>query len=208
MKLYDAMTPNSLRVKVFLAEKGVDVPRQKIDIMGGGTRTPAFLALNSLGELPVLELDDGRILTESVAICRYFEALHPEPSLMGESAYDQAYVEMWNRRVEQQLFGTIGAMARHTFSFFADKLEQIPEYAASQLRLFDKNWAWFDRELADGRPFITGETFTISDITGMAALMVCDITDKTLPSELKHAKRWEEAMKARPSFAVQMPKAA
>ena len=81
MKLYDAMTPNSLRVKVFLAEKGVDVPRQKIDVMGGGTRTPEFLALNSLGELPVLELDDGRILTESVAICRYFEELHPDPSL-------------------------------------------------------------------------------------------------------------------------------
>ena len=145
MKLYDAMTPNSLRVKVFLAEKGVDVPRQKIDVMGGGTRTPEFLALNSLGELPVLELDDGRILTESVAICRYFEELHPDPSLMGKSAYAQAHIEMWNRRAEQQLFGPVGAMARHTFAFFADKLEQIPEYAATQDRLFDKNWAWFDR---------------------------------------------------------------
>ena len=208
MKLYDAMTPNSLRVKVFLAEKGVDVPRHEISVLGGGTRTPEFLAINSLGEVPVLELDDRRILTESVAICRYFEELHPEPSLMGESAYDQAHIEMWNRRVEHHLFGPIGAMARHTFAFFADKVEQIPEYAASQVRLFDKNWAWFDSELADGRPFVTGEAFTIADITGMAALLVCDVADKTLPSDLKHAKRWEETMRARHSFAAQRPKAA
>jgi len=208
MKLYNAMTPNSLRVNVFLAEKGVDVPRHDINVMGGGTRTPEFLAINSFGELPVLELDDGRMLTESVAICRYFEELHPEPSLMGKSAYEQAHIEMWNRRVEQQLFWTIGAVARHTFAFFADKIEQFPDYAASQRRLFDKNWAWFNGELSDGRPFVTGEAFTIADITGMAALLVCDFTDKTLPSDLKHAKRWAETMRARHSFAALRPKAA
>ena len=208
MKLYDAMTPNSLRVNVFLAEKGIDLPRQPIDVRGGGTRTPAFLAINSLGELPVLELDDGRILTESVAICRYFEALHPEPSLMGKGAYEQAHIEMWNRRVEQQLFWTIGGVARHTFAFFADKIEQLPAYAETQARLFDKNWAWFDKELSDGRPFVTGEAFSIADITGMAALLVCDFSEKTLPADLKHAKRWEETMRARDSFAASRAKAA
>jgi len=208
MKLYDAMTPNSLRVKVFLAEKGVEVPRQEIAVLAGATRTAEFLAKNPLGEVPLLELDDGRFLAESVAICRYFEELHPDPRLMGDGAFEQAHIEMWNRRVEHHLFGPIGAMARHTFAFFADKVEQIPDYAASQVRLFDKNWAWFDSELADGRPFVAGEAFTIADITGMAALMVCHITEKTLPRELKHAKRWEETMRARPSFAVQMSKAA
>lgn len=208
MKLYDAMTPNSLRVNVFLAEQGVDVPRQPINVMGGGTRTPEFLAINSLGELPVLELDDGRILTESVAICRYFETLHPEPGLMGKSAYEQAHIEMWNRRMEQQLFWTIGAVARHTFAFFADKIEQVPAYAETQERLFNKNWAWFDKELSDGRSFVTGEAFTIADITGMAALLVCDFSEKALPAGLKHAKRWEETMRTRQSFAAIRPKAA
>ncbi len=208
MRLYDSMTPNTLRVQVFLAEKGIDVPRHKINVLGGGTRTPDFLAINSLGEIPVLELDGGQILCESVAICRYFEALHPEPRLMGESAAEQADIEMWNRRIEIHLFGPIGDMARHSLPFFADKVEQIPDYAASQLRRFDKNWAWFDKELSDGRPFAAGEAFSIADITGMAALMVCDISDKALPNALKHAKRWEETMRARPSFAEERRKAA
>lgn len=208
MKLYDAMTPNSLRVKVFLAEKGIDVPLHKVSLMEGETRTPEFLAINPFGELPVLELDDGRHLTESVAICRYFEELHPEPRLMGEDAYEQAHVEMWNRRMEFHVFGPIGAVGRHTFEFFADKLEQVPEYAATQSRLFDKNLAWLDSELADGRPFITGDAFTIADITGMAALMVCNIMQKELPGDLKHARRWQETMQTRHSFTAQWPKAA
>lgn len=201
MKLYDAMTPNSLRLNVFLAEKGIDVPRQKVDVMGGGTRTPAFLALNSLGELPTIELDDGTALTESIAICRYFEGLHPEPNLMGTTPLELAQIERWNRRVEIHLFDVIGAVARHSFDFFADKVEQIPEYAASQRRLFGEKLAWFDREMSDGRSFIAADRLTVADITGMAALFVCDLFDHPIPADLTHAKRWEGAMRARPSFA-------
>ncbi|WP_119168987.1 glutathione S-transferase family protein [Algihabitans albus] len=208
MKLYDAMTPNNLRVHIFLAEKGIEVPRQWVDVLKGGTRTPAFLAINSLGELPALELDDGRILTESVAICRYFEALHPAPRLLGEGAYGQARVEMWNRRMELYPFAAIGDVAQHTLGFFADKLEQNPDYAAAQMRRFDKLWAWLDSELSDGRAFVAGESFTIADITGMAVLFVCDIMEKALPSDLVHAKRWEEAMRARPTFVERMRMAA
>ena len=140
MKLYDAMTPNSLRVKVFLSEKGIEVPRHPVDVLGGGTRTPEFLAINPFGELPVLELDDGRILTESVAICRYFETLSPETSLMGRDPYDQALIEMWNRRMEFHIFGPIGEVGRHSLEFFADKTEQLPAYAETQDRRFGKNW--------------------------------------------------------------------
>lgn len=204
MKLYDARTPNSLRVQVFLTEKRIDIDRVPVDVMGGGTRTHEFLAKNSLGELPVLELDDGTLLTESVAICRYLEGLHPEPNLFGKTPLEQAQIEMWNRRIEQQLFDTIGAMARHTFKFFADKVEQNPEFAAAQVRCFDKNWAWLDAELADGRAFVAGDRFTVADITGMAALMVCGLAEKSAPVELKHAKRWEQAMLSRSSFAAQL----
>lgn len=208
MKLYDAMTPNSLRVTVFLAEKGIDVPRQSVDVMGGGTRTPDFLALNSRGELPTLILDDGTILTETVAICRYFEALNPEPSLMGRTALDQARIEMWNRRIEFHLFGPAGEIGRHTIPFFADRVEQIPAYAESQRRRFANEWEWLDAELSDGRGFIAGDQFSIADITGMAMLFVAMICEIDLPGAQTHAARWAGAMRARPSFAAQFAQAA
>lgn len=206
MKLYDATTPNTLRVNAFLAEKGIDLPRQKIDVLAGGARTPAHLAVNPMGEVPVLETDDGQNIAESVAICRYLEALHPEPSLFGKTAADQARIEMWNRRIELHLMQAIGNMALHSFDFFADKVEQVPEYAATQWRRFETMWAWLDRDLADGRPFVAGDEFSVADITGMAALMICDIAEKTPPRDCEHACRWEAMLRARPSFAVRLPK--
>lgn len=208
MKLYDAMTPNSLRLNVFLAEKNIDVPRVPVDVMGGGTRTPAFLAINSLGELPALELGDGRVLTESVAICRFFEERHPDPNLMGNDAEETAFIEMWNRRMEQQIFDAIGHYGRHTLAFFADKVEQIPAYAASLERRFEQNLAWLDGEMSDGRPFVTGTRLTIADITGMAALFVSDIVERPVPKHLANVKRWERNLRMRPSFAGQFAKAA
>ena len=118
------------------------------------------------------------ILTESVAICRYLEGLHPTPNLFGETLLEQAQIEMWNRRIELQLFDSIGQMARHSFTFFADKIEQIPEHAEAQWRRFEQVWHWLDNELADGRPFVAGERFSIADITGMAVLLVCQVCSK------------------------------
>lgn len=208
MKLYDAMTPNSLRVKVFLAEKGIDIPRELVDVMGGGTRTPEFLKVNSLGELPVLELDDGTILTETVAISRYLEGLHPDPTLFGKTPLDQARIEMWNRRVELHLFNTVGEYGRHTIPFFADKVDQVPAFAEAMKAKSLKIWKWLDEELSDGRAFIAGDDFTIADITGMAAFFVSDICQLDLPSEQTHAKRWEQKLRARESFAGQFAAAA
>lgn len=208
MKLYNAMTPNNLRVNVFLQEKGIEVPLEKIAVLEGETRTPEYLAINPFGELPALVLDDGNILTESVAICRYFEALQPSPRLMGDSAYEQALIEMWNRRMEQKIFGPLGEAGRHTFAFFADKLEQLPAYAESQIRLFQKNLAWFDSVLEDGRPYVVGDQFSIADITGMAMLFVCDISENPISENLKNVKRWEKTMRERPSFVEIMSRAA
>ncbi len=208
MKLYDALTPNTLRVRVFLAELGIDLPRVPVDITAGGTRTAEFLAINTLGELPVLQVDDGRILTESVAICRYVQTLHPEPALFGRDAYGQAVVEMWQRRIELHFFDSLGAYARHSFPFFADKIEQLPAFADSQMRRFDKVCAWLDRELADGRPFFAGDDFSVADITGMATLFGCDIAGKSIADDLRHLKRWEQAMRSRPSFQGQFAQAA
>lgn len=208
MKLYDAMTPNSLRVKVLLAEKGIDVPREPVDVMGGGTRTSEFLKINSVGELPVLELDDGTILTETVAISRYLEGLHPNPSLFGKTPLDLGLIEMWNRRVELHLFHCIGEYARHTIPFFADKVQQIPDYAESMKAESQKVWKWLDQELSDGRPYVAGDDFSIADITAMAAFFVCDICQIKLSAKETHAKRWEQNLRARESFAGQFAAAA
>ncbi len=202
MKLYTGLSPNGLRVAVFLAEKGIEIPTVDIDIQGGQARTPEFRQKNSLGEVPVLELDDGTFLTESLAICRYLEALHPSPPLMGSSPLGIARTRMWSRRIEQQIMGPVAEVGRHTFAFFADRFEQVAEYAETQKRLLARNWAWLDDELADGRTYVCDDAFSVADITGMAALMVCQFAEIPVPGGLAHVKRWETALRARPTWPV------
>jgi len=121
MKLYNAPAPNPRRVRIFLAEKGIDIPRVEVDLPGGENRTAAFRALNSLGQVPVLQLDDGGVITESLAICRYLEELHPEPSLFGGNPRDRARIDMWERRISNEIYVRIGGVAQHTLAFFATR---------------------------------------------------------------------------------------
>lgn len=202
MKLFNGVSPNGARVKVFLAEKGVDLPTVAISLPDGETRTPDFRKINSLGQVPVLELDDGTFLTESVAICRYLEALHPTPSLFGDTPIDQARIEMWNRRIERHIFDVVGDIGLHEIPFFADQIEQMPAYAKSMRRRFTKKLAWLDDEMSDGRPYIVGDTFSVADITGVAALMVCHFIGDSIPDDFKHVKAWENRLRARPSWPM------
>lgn len=202
MKLYTfPMAPNALRVHVFLSEKGLEVPLEHVDAMNKATRRQPFLSKNSLGEIPVLELDDGTLITESVAICRYFEDTYSEPRLMGATPVEAARIEMWNRRMEQQIMGPIGQVGLHTSEFFADKIEQLPAYAETQQRLMAKKWEWFDAELSDGRTWVCDDRFSIADITGIAALHICDMFGAEVPPDLVNAKRWERAVRSRPTWS-------
>jgi len=202
MKLYNGMSPNGARVQVFLAEKGIEIPTVDVSILEGATRTAAFRKINSLGQVPVLELEDGTKLTESVAICRYLEALHPKPALFGESAVEQARIEMWNRRIERHIFDTVGNAGMHEMPLFADQIEQIPEYAASLRRRFGEKLQWLDTELSDGRAFMAGDAFSVADITGMAALMICQIIEEPIPEAVAHVNKWADKMRARPSWPM------
>lgn len=132
MKLYQGDGPNSYRVRIFMAEKGVEVPMVRIDLDKGEHRSPQFLKLNSLGQIPVLELDDGTVITESIAICRYLENVHPEPPLFGHDPISRAKVEMWNRRMEQQIFATVGNVVLHSDPFFKERHTQVPAFAEAQ----------------------------------------------------------------------------
>ena len=200
MKLYLDRAPNPFRVTIFLMEKGLEVPEERLDIMSGETRTPEFGKINSLHELPTLVLTDGTIITESVAICRYFEAEHPTPALMGSSAVESAKIEMWNRRMELHLFEPTGDFGRHVIPYFADKIEQNPVYAESLKRRLDTKWTWLDKELSDGRTYVVNDKFSIADISGMAALFVQSFLDLTIPDSLAHANRWADAVRGRPSW--------
>lgn len=202
MRLHNGLSPNGARVTVFLAEKGIDIPTVNVSVIDGETRTPEFRAINSLGQVPVLELEDGSYLTESVAICRYLEALHPEPCLFGKSPIEQARIEMWNRRIERHIFDTVGNVGMHEMPLFADQIEQMPEYAASLRRRFPEKLKWLDGELADGRAFIAGDAFSVADITGIAALMVCHFIEETIPETFEHVKAWEAKMRGRASWPM------
>jgi len=201
MKLYgEAMpAPNPRRVRIFLAEKGLEVPEVRIGLREGGHRSAEHLARNSLGQVPVLELDDGTTISETVAICRYFEALHPQPPLFGVSALEQAQVEMWIRRIELRLMVPVGMFWRHAHPFTAHLLTQHREFGESNREIVDKTLLWLDRELSDGRPYLTGDTYTVADIVGQTTLDFADFIGLATPPAATNVLAWRERLAARPS---------
>jgi glutathione S-transferase len=200
MKLYDGgRAPNPRRVRIFLAEKGISVPLEPVDIGAKAHVSEAFTAINPLQRLPVLTLDDGTVLTESIAICRYFEVLHPQPPLFGTDAKSMALIEMWQRRLELNLFAPVQAVFRHLHP--AMKGFEVPQVAewgeANKPRVMDF-LALLDRELAT-RPFIAGDAFSVADITGLVALDFLKPAKLALPAELTLVARWHRELTARPS---------
>lgn len=198
MKLYNAETGNTKRVRIFIAEKGIKIPITEIGIPLD-TRSEEFRKINSLGEVPVLELDNGQIITESLAICRYLEAQFPNPPLMGTTPQEQGHIEMWSQRIYGQIFMTYGMFARHTMPLFADVVDQVPAFAEMQKKAMPEKWAWLNSEMSDGRPFIAGDTFTMADVHGMTTLMLADIFGP-VPDDCAHVGVWMETVRERPSW--------
>jgi len=198
MKIYDRPSaPNPRRLRIFIAEKGLKIPYETME--GGRNRQPEFLAKNPAGSLPVLELDDGTCIAESVAICRYLERLNPEPNLMGRDAREEAIIDMWSRRIELNLFGPVGRAFFHTEPRFAGlPIKQFPEYGASQRDLTQMQLAWLDAQLK-GKEFIAVSRFTIADIHGLVAIDFGMQAGIKLAPELKEVSRWHSAIASRPS---------
>ncbi|HYC05831.1 MAG TPA: glutathione S-transferase family protein [Azospirillaceae bacterium] len=199
MKLYDdPIAPTPRRVRMFLAEKGVEIPRVTVVMGKGEHKSEDYRRISPNSRIPALELDDGTVILESVAICRYIEALHPEPPLMGVGALDQALVEMWQRRMEWELLLPMGMCFRHSHPKMAPFENQVPEYAATLKPVAEKRLAQLDGELSD-RPFIAGGRFTIADITAYTTI---DFFSRLvgLPIDgLPNVKRWHVDVASRPS---------
>ncbi|MFN7175340.1 MAG: glutathione S-transferase family protein [Thermaurantiacus sp.] len=210
MKLYDmTAAPNPRRVRFFLAEKGIEVPRVEVDIPSGGNLAPDFLAINPRGVLPTLVLDDGTVLDESIAICRYFEGIAPEPNLMGRNPLEQATIEMWQRRMEfDGMFG-IAAAFRNSAPAFARRASPGASPEAAQIpqlvdRGLDQARHWMDRldQRLQVSPYVAGERFTIADITACICVDFAKWVKLRLGEEHVAARAWLERVKARPAAAA------
>jgi glutathione S-transferase len=203
MKLYiSTVAPNPRRVTMFIAEKGIaGIETVVLDLNAGEHRSAAYLAKNPMGRVPALELGDGRVLSETRAICTYLEGLHPEPNLMGMDFEERAFIEMADRRAELHLFLGIANVVRHTHPGLAVlEQPQFPEYGAAQGEKMRESARWFDTQLAQ-QPFIAGERFTIADITAYCALEFARGLLKFRPGSegMPHLQAWRDRIAARPT---------
>jgi glutathione S-transferase len=200
MKLYDGgRAPNPRRVRIFLAEKGISVPIEPVDIGAGQHKSDAYTAINPLQRLPALILDDGTVLTESIAICRYFEALQPQPALFGTGAKGIALVEMWQRRIELTLMAAIQAVFRHLHPGMAQLQQpQIAAWGEINKPRAIEFLQLLDRELGE-RQYVAADTFSVADITGLVSIDLMKPAKLTVPTELKNVVRWHAEVSARPS---------
>ena len=199
MQLYDsAMAPNPRIVRVYLAEKGIEVPKVQVDLAGAENRKPEYLAKNPMGGVPMLELDDGTYIAETIAICRYFEEQQPEPALFGTDAKDKAVVEMWRRRMELEVVVPIMQTFRNTHEFFKGRIPQVAEWGEVMREAATKRLEWLDSVLAD-REWIAGDRFTIADITAMVGIDFGRPSKIRIANDQKNLTRWHEAASSRPS---------
>jgi glutathione S-transferase len=200
LKLYNhPLAPNPRRVRIFAAEKGIQLALEDVDILAGQSRTPEFLAKNSSGAVPVLELDDGSYLSESVAICRYLEGFQPEPNLMGRDLCEQAEIERWNRRMELELFNPIARTAQNTNPIFQRRFKQFPEYGEAQRAVAYQRLERMDQELG-GHEFVAANRFTIADITAVVAIDIGGfLANIQIPPKFAHLTRWHATVSKRAS---------
>jgi glutathione S-transferase len=200
MKLYGAPmpAPNPRRVRVFLAEKGIELAETPVDLRKGEHKSAEHTARNSLGQVPTLELDDGTTISETVAICRYFEELHPEPSLFGRTAAEKANVDMWVRRIEFQLMAPVGNYWRHAHPLTAALLTQFKDFGESNKAAYSNAQRWLDRELKD-RPFIAGDAYSMADICAQSTVDFAQWIGLPLDEERANLKAWHDRISARPS---------
>jgi len=203
MKLYDGgRAPNPRRVRIFLAEKGITVATEQVDLGQLAQRSDAYTAINPMQRVPALVLDDGTVIAESIAICRYFEALQPDPPLFGRGALDSALVEMWSRRVELHLFLPVATVFQHLHPAMKIMVDpQVAEWGeANKPRVFEF-LRFLDGELQN-RPFVAGADYSVADITALVAVDFMRVSKLAVPDDLVHVRRWHEAVSARPSAAA------
>lgn len=203
MLLFDSPNPapNPRRVRIFAAEKGIALPSRAVSIPAGEHKSAEFTALNPRGQTPALQLDDGTVIAESVAICRYLEALHPLPPLFGTGAKEQALIEMWNRRVEMVLMPPVSAVWVHTHRFTERLPGRSAEWGeANRPRVHDA-MRFFDEQVAN-HEFLAADHFTIADILLLTTVDFANFIGMPVPDEFNELRAWHARVSVRPSAAA------
>ena len=192
--------PNPRKVRIFLAEKGLQVDVVHVPMAQRAHKAADFLTKNSLGQLPVLQTDDGKFISESIAICRYLEALHPQKPLFGADAFAQAMVEMWIRRVEfrqwapmSQVWRNADARTEHVVT------TRFPEFGEHNRQVVAEAMSWIDSELADGRAYLAGEDFSMADIVLLCGVDFAKFVKMDMPEDARHLRAWHQRISARPT---------
>jgi len=200
MKLYDfGRAPNPRRVRIYLAEKGIAVPTEQIDLGALQQKSAAYTAVNPLQRVPALVLDDGTVIAESIAICRYFEALNPSPAMFGVGALEQAMVEMWNRQLEHYLLFPVSQVFRHLHPAMKDmEVPQVASWGEANKARVTAFLPILERQLGIG-PFVCGARYSVADITALVAVDFMKPAKLALPREHINVARWHAEVSARPS---------
>jgi glutathione S-transferase len=205
MKFYGERNPapNPRRVRIFIAEKGIDLPEIPVGMQKGGHKSPEHMARNSLGQVPTLELDDGTFLSESVSICRYLEALHPEKPLFGSTPLEAATIDMWIRRIEMRVMSPVGMFWVHAHPLTARLREQkYKDFGEANRKVYAGALKWLDGELADGRQFIAGDSYSMADIIALTTIDFASFTGLEIPGDCPHVAAWHARVTERPSSSA------
>ena len=199
MKIYDTTTaPTPRRVRIFLAEKGIEMEYIQVDIAKGMNLSPEMRAKNPLGKVPILELDDGTCISETLAICEYFEAVQPEPALLGKTPLQKAQIMQWQQRAELYLFMQVGMCFQHSTGYFKDRMTPVPEYGKEAGINAQKFLHMLNNHLADNT-YLAGDEFSIADITALAAIDFARVVKIRIQPEQEHLQRWYDLLQERES---------
>ena len=200
MNLYDLpASPNTRRVRIFIAEKNIEIEMVPIDMMSGENKTEEYLAKNPLGRMPLLELDDGTCIAESIAICRYLENEFADPPLFGTTSLDKAMIEMWQRRMEFQFLNPMIDILRNTHEMWKDRIVQIPQVAEIASEGVKEQMVWLDQELEE-KEYIAGGGYSVADITAQCAFVMGKAAvGIRIPENLSNLSDWWSRVTSRPS---------
>jgi len=200
MKLYNSIGPNPRVVRMFLAEKGIDIPKIEVDLMKGENRQDAHLKRNPHGQMPTLELDNGHYLSEITAICEYIEDTHPSPALIGSTPEEKAEARMWTRRVDLNICEPMAAGFRYGEGepFFKNRIVTLPEASPGLKKVAQDRIAWLDGQIA-GKQYLCGNRFTLADILLFCFLDFGASVGQPLNPDNKNVVAWYNRMKERPS---------
>ena len=201
MKLHESPSPNARRVHIAMAEKGIEIERVSVDIRGGENISAEYLAKNPGGRVPMLELDDGTFIGESVSIPRYLDAISGGPSLFGDSPLAQAQIDMWQRRAELNFLLEVAGAFRNITGFFKDRETCVEAWGVVCADKAPKALGMFDDQLAKTE-FLAGDQFSIADITMGVALDFARVVKVVELPDLPNIKRWQDGLNARPSFSA------